>query len=162
MSAQKQTDQSKNSGTGHEDAPRQVTGLVANGSSGPWDIAVDETISGAARWFAQVEGPGVYVYFEIQSPKIIDAIIEFIEIHINVKGGARSDLVAGNGSLDLGGFGCAPVSLVWDDEDKDRCFFTIGTAAQATLRMTLSAGDLAELVGALRQVRDDLEEEGLL
>jgi hypothetical protein len=136
--------------------------LVANGSSGPWDVAVDETISGPARWFAQVEGPGIYLYFEIQSPGIIDAIIKFVEAHLNVKDRLRSDLVAGNGSLDLGRFGCAPVALVWDDEDEGRCFFTIGTAAQATLRITLSAGELAELVKALHQVRDDLGEEGLL
>lgn len=62
---------------------RQVVGLVANGSSGPWDFAVDETITQTARWFAHVEGPGVYLYFEIQSLKIVDRIIKFIKRHVD-------------------------------------------------------------------------------
>jgi hypothetical protein len=136
--------------------------LVANGSSGPWDIAVDETIAQSARWFAQVEGPGVYLYFEIPSLKIVDRISKFIKRHVDANERLPSSPGAGNGSLRLGYFGRTPVALLWDEEHNDRCFFTIGTAIKPTMMMTLSAGDLDELAKALSQVRDDLEAEGLL
>jgi hypothetical protein len=46
-------------------------GLLAIGSSGPWEVSVDETISGTERWFAQIEGPSISIYFEIPSPSIV-------------------------------------------------------------------------------------------
>jgi hypothetical protein len=36
-------------------------GLVANGSSGAWQVAVDETLRGTQQWFAQLEGPNCYL-----------------------------------------------------------------------------------------------------
>ena len=162
MSTRDPVARSRNPEAGPDDEKRQVIGLVANGSSGPWDIAIDEAIAQATRWFAQVEGPGVYLYFEIPSLKIVDRIIKFIKRQVDANKRLPSGPVAGNGSLRLGYFGRTPVALLWDEEDKNRCFFTIGTAIKPTLRITLSAGDLDDLVKALGQVRDDLEAEGLL
>jgi hypothetical protein len=161
MSTQKRIGRSTQSAAGKAAARRHVVGLAANGSSGLWDIAVDETISGAARWFAQLEGPGVYLYFEIESPQIIDKLIQFIERAPGTNKHLPSAATADNGSLRLGSFGRTPVALIWDDEVKDRCFFAIGTAAQPALRLTLSGGDLDAIANALRQVRDDLAHEGL-
>ena len=53
-------------------------GLLANGSSGPWEFSVDETISGNERWFAQIEGPSVYISFEIPSPAIVGEAVRFL------------------------------------------------------------------------------------
>jgi hypothetical protein len=162
MSTKGPTDQAEDLGTRPNDEDRHVVGLVANGSSGPWDIAIDETISGAAKWFAQVEGPRVYLYFEIPSLNIIDKMIEFINLPKSTDKLARSVSVARNGSLRLGSFGRSPVALVWDEEDRDHCFFTIGTAIKPTIRISLVVGELDQLAEALCQVRADLAEEGLL
>jgi hypothetical protein len=44
-------------------------GLLANGSSGSWEVSIDESVSGTERWFAQIEGPSLWLYFEIPSPE---------------------------------------------------------------------------------------------
>ena len=54
-------------------------GLLANGSSGPWDIAIDEATSGPNRWCAQIEGPSVTFSFEIPSIDIVGKMVRFLE-----------------------------------------------------------------------------------
>jgi hypothetical protein len=51
-------------------------GLMANGSSGGWEVAVDETSKGPARRFVQLEGPSVYFSFEVPSPDMISQFAE--------------------------------------------------------------------------------------
>src|SRR5437773_2194336 len=55
------------------------TGLLALGSSGPWEVAIDETLSGPARYFAQIEGPSVYLYFEIPAVKLVEDVLDFLD-----------------------------------------------------------------------------------
>ena len=38
---------------------KETLGLLANGVSGSWEVAIDETSSGPDRWFAHIEGPTV-------------------------------------------------------------------------------------------------------
>ena len=71
------------------EAPDENIGLLANGSSGPWEVSVDETISGDERWFAQIEGPSVYVSFEIPSPNIIGEAVRFLA-HLMTRSGNPS------------------------------------------------------------------------
>ena len=50
---------------------KESLGLTAIGAAGSWEIAVDETTSGTTqKWFAQIEGPSVYLYFAVQSPRV--------------------------------------------------------------------------------------------
>jgi hypothetical protein len=162
MSTEELTDQSQDLENNPGQADCQAVGLVANGSAGSWDVAVDETISGAARWFAQIEGPRVTIYFEIPSPKVIDQTIGFIEQNTALDRIPAPGSAARHGSLRLGAFGRSPVALVWDDESRSRCFFVIGQTAQPTIRLTLTDGDIAEFTQALRQVREDLNEDGIV
>jgi hypothetical protein len=162
MSTEEPKTQSQDLEHNHNQADCQAVGLVANGSAGSWEIAVDETISAAAKWFAQIEGPRVYIYFEIPSPQIIDQTIGFIERHRDADQPRPPGSATQSRSLRLGSFGRSPVALVWDDEDRNRCFFVIGRTVQPTIRLTFLDGDLDEFTQALRQVREDLQGEGLL
>jgi hypothetical protein len=54
-------------------------GLMANGSSGDWEVAVDETTSGPSRWFLQIEGPTSFCSFEISSPKAVREVLLFLQ-----------------------------------------------------------------------------------
>jgi len=162
MSTEEPKGQSQDLEQSHNQADSQAVGLVANGSAGSWEIAVDETISGAAKWFAQIEGPQVYIYFEILSPKMIDQTIGFIERHTDADQVLPPGLATQSGSLCLGTFGRLPIALVWDDEDRNRWFFVIGQTVQPTVRITILDGDLDEFTQALRQVREDLKGEDLL
>jgi hypothetical protein len=132
-------------------------GLLAYGSAGPWDVAIDDATTGAERWFAQIEGPSVYLYFEISSTAIVEDALRFLE------GLSASDAdplpgrtPAKNGSLRLGHFGQYSVTLMRDDEYNDRCFLIIGASASPTARLTLTSAEIAPLIKALRQVREDL------
>jgi len=162
MSSEEPKGQSQDLEQSHNQADSQAVGLVANGSAGAWEIAVDETISGAAKWFAQIEGPRVDIYFEIPSPKMIDQTIGFIERHMDADRLLPPGSATQSRSLRLGTFGRSPVALVWDDEDRNRCFFVIGRSVQPMIRITLLDGDLDEFTQALRQVREDLKGEDLL
>src|SRR5688572_17469626 len=44
-----------------------AVGLLAYGSAGAWEVSIDESTTGEEKWFAQVEGPSVYLYFAIPS-----------------------------------------------------------------------------------------------
>src|SRR5947209_15534860 len=103
----KQGEQAEN---GHESL-----GLLANGSSGRWEVDVDETTKGPDRWFVQVEGPSVYFSFEIFSPEVISEALDFLGEHSSPKG-AQARLPAKNGSLVVGKHRRTPVILIRDDE----------------------------------------------
>jgi hypothetical protein len=125
-------------------------GLLANGSSGPWEVSVDETISGDERWFAQVEGPSVYVSFEIPSPNIIGEAVRFL---------AKREPISserGHGGLCMSMCQGIPVSLVRDDEYEDRCFLIIAPGGSPVVRYAFAGQDLENLLEALRQVNQDL------
>jgi hypothetical protein len=95
-------------------------GLLANGYSGPWEIAIDETTTGPVRWFAQIEGPSVAFYFEIPSIDIVTKMLAFLESQPGATKAAPAHSGGPNGSLAIGNDKKTPVSLVKDDEYPDR------------------------------------------
>jgi hypothetical protein len=133
-------------------------GLMANGSSGGWEVSVDETTKGPERWFVQLEGPSIYFSFEIPSPEMIATALDFLEGHPSPKG-THSQFSAGNGSLILGNHRQRPLILVRDDEYKDRYFLMVGEEADVFVRYTISGQDFMDIREALRQALEDIEEE---
>jgi hypothetical protein len=133
----------------------ETLGLLANGSSGQWDVAIDETTSGVERWFVQIEGPIVSFYFEITSPKVLEKMIQFFEERIKKP---HSKSTGKNCSLSIGEAEGSPVTLVKDDEYADRCFLLMGPENRPVVRFTLAGADLVSLTSALRQAKEDLEE----
>lgn len=136
-------------------------GLVANGSAGSWDVAVDETTTGEQRWFVQIEGAVVSLYFEIDSPRVVDTIVHFLEQRA-VLGSEPSGSATADERVSVGRFGQYAVLLRRDSEYEDRCFFVIGPSANSTIWIGLVGKDIALLTAAFRQARDDLQESGLL
>lgn len=132
-------------------------GLMANGASGGWEVAVDETTKGPDRWFVQIEGPSIYVSFEVSSPEMISKALDFL-------GGCSSSTVpharfsAEKGSLVLGQRRDTPVILVRDDEYKDRYFLVMGQEADAVVRFIISGKESKDIQEALRQAVEDLED----
>lgn len=134
-------------------------GLMANGSSGGWEVAVDETTKGPERWFLQLEGPSVYFSFEIPSPEMISQALDFLEGRSPPQG-PRARSSAEDGSFVLGQHRQTPVVLVRDDEYKDRYFLVIGQEADVVVRFTIAGQDLKDITEGLRQTTEDLGEEG--
>jgi hypothetical protein len=143
----------KNSRTQVEN--NETLGLLANGSAGPWDVAIDETTSGVERWFAQIEGPTVCFYFEIVSPDIVKKMLQFLE---DGRKKPPNHSTKRNGPLLIGKDKGMPVTLIRDDEYADRCFLLVGPRNRPLVRFALVGTDLASLTSALRQAAEDLEE----
>ena len=123
-------------------------GLLACGSAGTWDISIDETIAGRARWFARIESPSLFLQFEIPSPTVVARALRFLDKPRQFRRCLR-----------IGTADRRPVTLVWDDEFADRCFLVIGALDQPISRLTLDGEELAKIKLALRQAHADLQTE---
>lgn len=125
-------------------------GLMANGSCGPWEVAIDEATSGRDRWYAQIEGPSITFSFEIPSLSTVRKMILFFETsHI-------SD--SRDRELGLAKSKKLPITLLKDDEYADRFFLLVGLLSAPTVRFVLTGEDVAKLATALRQVEEQLDD----
>jgi hypothetical protein len=132
-------------------------GLAAFGASGPWEVAIDETLTKAHKWYAQIEGRSIELYFEINSPDIVATAIRFLKRRRAPVGGRSIPQSRDkDDSLRLGTFAKAPVSLIWDDEYPDRCFLLVGPSKKACVRFSLTGEEIVQLTEALLQVKEDL------
>jgi hypothetical protein len=141
-----------------EDNASESFGLMAMGRSGRWDVDVDETTEGPQRWFMQIEGPSVYLSFEIPSPEIIPSALDFLQGSSSTSG-AQEGPAADSGSFVLGKGGNTPVTVLKCDECEDHFFLMMKPITSVVVRVTIAGTDLKELQEALRQVVEDLEEE---
>jgi hypothetical protein len=137
----------------------EALGLTAIGSAGGWEVAIDETTSGLSeKWFAQIEGPSVYLRFEVESPHVIDRILGFLtEQPANNK---RLQNLADQVNLEmlLAKNKKESVTLARDDEFRDRYFLIVEAEARLIIRITITGTDVKSLVSALRQAKEDLVE----
>ena len=140
---------SKNTRPTHEPGTGTL-GLLAIGSSGQWEIAIDETTSGPARWFAQLDGPSVSFHFEIASVAVVGKLIRFLEPRPSANSSKR------NGLLVIGQAGNAVITLIKDDEYPNRFFLIVGPIEGPIVRFVIAEPDAAQIADALRQVEEDL------
>lgn len=128
---------------------KTTVGLLAIGSSGSWEVSIDQTTQGRDRWFAQIEGPSVYIYFEIASLEVIDQAIGFLS--------QVEDLSNSGDSLALANGKTPQIVLLRDDEFADRFFLLVETSNRSVVRLTLAGKDLADLADALRDAKEGTE-----
>lgn len=140
------------------------TGLVAIGRCGSWAIDLDESFDGPQKWFTQIEGPSSYLYFEIGELQAIQDLIDLLErpAAISASGGVSHEESIANPDLAMGKFGGQPVIWLRDAEYADRLFILIRGAAQSVIRITIAGREFTEFLDALRQVRDGIQQEGLI
>src|SRR5947209_4471626 len=135
---------------GNHDADRW--GLLANGSSSRWELAVDESLD-REEWLLEIDSPQLYLVLQMQDLSVPGKTLDFLQTGLqtapSTDGAPRGGEEAG---FVLGRFGDAPVSLLWDDEEVPRCFLIIGPNSRATLRLSLDAADVQMWIDALRQV----------
>jgi hypothetical protein len=125
------------------DRPEERFGLLATGSCGRWVVDVDESDGG--DYYLDLDGPTVYLVVRLSALSVLDRARRYLETPPS--GGAEG--------IQLGQFGSAPVSLMWDNEEFARCFLIV-SEAQCTLRVSLDEEDIRMLREALRQVVADL------
>ena len=141
-----------------DEKPTGGVGLLANGSSGRWSIAVDEAVD-RDEWSLEIDGPEVYLAFQLADLTIPLKALHFLEVEVQGQGAREvRGRQVGEDALTLGHFGAASVSLVRDNEDFARCFLVIGPRARSTLRLSLDEEDIRRFTDALRQVVADLPE----
>jgi len=149
---------SKNARPIHETTTESFC-LLANGTSGQWEVAIDESTSGANRWLAQIEGPSVSFCFEIPSVDIVGQILQFLDSHCVAGNHAVGNSEARNNSLVISKSNKSPIILVKDDEYLDRFFLVVGLMESPIVRFILAGPDVVQIANALRQVKEDLDDE---
>lgn len=140
------------------DQKQPAFALVANGSAGSWDVALDEALSGTQRWFFQIDGPSCYLYVQVKHPRVIETVLEFLT------GDSRdgSKLSAGQNELAVSDSGGNSVRFLRDDEFDGRCIILVTGKNEFCTRIILAREDVQAVTAALRQVRDELCAEGVL
>jgi len=124
-------------------------GLLAFGRCGDWEVSVDETISGPDRWFAQLENSLMYLYFEIEEPKVIEEMLSYFET-------SEIPLDRWKEGTRVGTFNECAVTLLKDDEFPDRYFLCIGGEGNGTIRIVIAGNELHDISSALSQVIKEL------
>ncbi|HET6880565.1 MAG TPA: hypothetical protein VFI31_10445, partial [Pirellulales bacterium] len=132
------------------DAESTQLGLAGVGSSGSWEIAIDEMTSGATRWFAQIEGPSIYLRFEIASLQVLDDAIAMLASSASLAG--KSTAPSSPTRLMLGEATSSAVELLQDDEFSDRYFLVVKQSEGPLVRMTIAGDNLEHLVACLKEV----------
>lgn len=132
-------------------------GLVASARAGSWSVEIDQTISGAERWFAQIDGPLAYLYVEIASAAAIEEPARLFAERITSKVAAPASQAM---SIEFGSFAGRPISLLFDDEFADRCFFLIADEAGSVIRFSVAGPDFVDLSTAIQQVVRELNRDG--
>jgi len=143
----------------HEIAKTSVTAglsLLANGSSGRWDVDVDELPEGE-EWILEIHGPPAYLAFQLRDLAVISQAVRFLDATLRGQTSERAKWNESDDTLVLGRFGSATVALVRDNEKPPRCFIVIGRSpARSTLHIGIDAADIEALLDALRQVEEDI------
>jgi hypothetical protein len=131
-------------------------GVLANGSSPRWDVAVDEALD-RDGWWLEIEGPQTYFVFQLRDLEVVRKALRLLEEGLRSgRHTLKADWTEGEGALTLGRFGPASVSLLWDNEDYLRFFIVVGRNARSTIRLSLEKADVKMLVSALKQVVSDI------
>lgn len=138
----------------HE-AQKNGRGLMAVGSSDSWEVAVDESLDQDRRWEAEIEGPKFYISFSLRDLRILRDALGYLQTRIVNEGVRRPD-ASKNDGLTLGKFGASKVTLIWDNEDFDRCFFIICSPGNSAIRLTILGDEIKKLSKAFQKVVDRL------
>jgi hypothetical protein len=135
-------------------------GLLANGSSRLWDVAVDESLERDGDWTLELDGRTIYLVLQINDLRVIPEAVAFLQRGLSTPGSPdRKQHGEDDDAFTLGEFNTSAVSLLWDDEAPPRCFLVVGAEARSTMRLTLQRDDVEALLEALRQVAEQLPEE---
>jgi len=135
-------------------------GLLANGSSRLWDVAVDESLEREGEWYLELDGATIYLVFQLRNLAVIPKVIALLQRALNTPCAPdRRRGTADDPALILGNFSTSTVSLMQDDESPPRCFLVVGSDATSAMRLTLLRDDVEMLLQALHQVAEQLPDE---
>jgi hypothetical protein len=135
--------------------PKSGLGLMAIGSSDAWEVTINESLGRDDEWEAEIEGPKFYMTFSLKRLRILREAVDYLQDRILGEG--RSRLKATNqDGLTLGKFGASKITLIWDDEDFDRCFFLVRGSGHSAIRLTLLGEEIRKLSQAFQKVVEQL------
>jgi hypothetical protein len=133
-------------------------GLMAIGSSDSWEVTIDESLDKEQEWEAEIEGPKFYITFSLKRLQILREVVDYLESRILGEGLSRLNSKREDG-LALGRFGTSRITLTWDNEDFDRCFFIVRGSGHSAIRLTLLGDEIKELSKAFQKVVEQLPSE---
>jgi hypothetical protein len=135
--------------------PKNGFGLMAIGSSDSWEVTVDESLDKDQEWEAEIEGPNFYITFSLKKLQVLRDTLDYLQTRILGEGTSRLNSIKQDG-LTLGKFGASKITLIWDNEDFDRCFFIIRGSGNAAIRLSLYGDEIKKLSKAFQKVVEQL------
>src|SRR6266852_8600945 len=94
----------------NHDQPTPEFGLLANGASGRWTVAVDESLD-CDEWSLEIEGPQVYLVFQLDDLSLPGQIHRLLQAELQRHEPRPPGIPTGNDDpLFLGHLGSASVS----------------------------------------------------
>jgi len=135
--------------------PKTIS-LLANGSSRLWEVSIEE--EPAKKNGMVIEGPAVYVAFQLITLDAVSQMLNFLREHLPSE---RDDdeWVESRDSLKIGRLGRSSVLLVWDYEG-DRCYLKVLDRGKegSSIHVTLHKDDIEMIIEATSQAVEDLTE----
>lgn len=138
----------------NEITPAKRFGLLANGSTPNWEIAVDESLDEQHEWQMQIVGRHAETAFRLDDLGVVLRAIDYVKRGLESFANDPSQSV--EGELTLGTFGDADVMLVWDVEDTLRLGLIANGSEGSRFRITFVEEDVKMLLDALLQVQAEL------
>ena len=126
-------------------------GLMAIGSTDSWEVTIDESLYNENEWEAEIEGPKFYVTFSLENLEVLRETVHYLRSRISSEGPSFLNSNHKDG-LTLGKFGASKMTLIWDDEGCDRCFFILRGAGNSAIRLTLVGDEITKLSEAIQKV----------
>jgi hypothetical protein len=119
-------------------------------------VDVDEALD-RQDWFMEIEGPQIYVLFQLHDLNSVDRAREFLRSKPpRSAGNDHEDQTSAVVELTLGRFGTAAVLLRWDNEDFPRCFLIVDSGEHSAMHFSLYSDDIKMLADALEQASEDI------
>jgi hypothetical protein len=141
------------------DPPTENVGLAAIGTSDRWVVSLDESLD-CERWWLEIEGPGVYLHFQIHDPTVVSKALRYLQVGMAVDRTKDRKNEDTERELRLGHLGSAVVALQWDDEHGPRCFLIICSEGLSALRLSFGTEDIRRLCEARAEIVTEMPEAG--
>src|SRR4029077_1897334 len=103
------------------------------------------------EWEVEIEGPNFYITFPLKKLEILRDTLDYLQTRILGEKEMPHPKSIKQDGLTLGKFGASKITLIWDDEDFDRCFLIIGGTGNSTIRLSLFGNEIKELSKAFQK-----------
>ena len=130
-------------------ANEESMGLAAFGTSGDWQVEIDQSIDGPEVWQLQIEGRVLLINCGISGADVVVQLLGFLDRQTNGSASDRFRIAS-------------DTEILRDDEFGDRFFIHVTGKEGTTVRACLVSEDVQHLRQAIAQAKAELVRDQVL